>query len=166
MKICVELNLRTREVAKLFERRIKGDRLFIEAILHKIDKVIGHCRNQNVGALAKYQLMERCVADLTAHFTAEYEKFSKLLAKRSNDESIKYTVLGQFPQKIVVTNPLAMSLTEFFSVYDKLISIIKWLYQIDCFETNSAYFANVRRYQKIANKELSGLLLFFFTEKV
>ena len=55
MKINIELSLRTREVYQLFERKINGERMFIEAILHKFNTVINRCQQQNSQALLIYK---------------------------------------------------------------------------------------------------------------
>ena len=58
-----------------------------------------------------------------------------------------------------MTNPLAMQLIEFIEIYDKLIAILKLLHLAGCFESDEAYFGNIKRPQKMANTMLSDLIL-------
>lgn len=52
-----------------------------------------------------------------------------------------------------------MQLIEFIEIYDKLIAIVKLLHIAGCFESDEAYFGNIKRLQKIANAMLSALIL-------
>lgn len=159
MKASIVLSLRTREVYRLFERKISGDRFFIAAILHKINKVIHLCQNQDPQYMTTYHQMEQKILHLTQHFTTEIERFETLLAKKKEFDNKKATFIIQFRPLIVVSNPLTMQLIGLIETYDKLLATLKLLHLAGCFGREELYFGNIKRYQKMANQVLSALLL-------
>lgn len=159
MKASIELALRTREVNQLFHRKINGDRLFIEAILHKFNIVINRCNQQNPQALTAHKQIEQKLQDLTRQFTAEITKFEMLLTKKKYFDNKTINFLSQFHLKITVTNPLALQLIELIETYDKLIAMLKFLGLAGCFKEDEIYFENIKRIQKSTNSVLSKILL-------
>jgi hypothetical protein len=159
MKVSIELALRTREVYQLFERRINGDRLFIEAILHKFNIVMNQCRQQNPQAHAIYQQIHQDIVKITRHFTDEVTHFDALIAKKKDFSNTKVNYITQFRPVIIATNPLSMHLIEFIEIYDKLIAGLKLLQITGCFESDSVYWSNNKHYQKMANQMLSTVIL-------
>jgi len=159
MQVNIELSPRTHEVYQLFERRINGDRLFIEAILHKFNIVLNRSRQRDQQALTRYATMQQTIIDITRQFFSEFTKFEALLTKNKSFENkkVSYTVI--FQPSMIVTSSLAMHLIEFIETYDKLIAIVKLLHLAGCFASDDAYFGNIKRHQKIANQMLSNLLL-------
>ncbi|MFT4059658.1 MAG: hypothetical protein QM652_08930 [Legionella sp.] len=166
MKAEITLNLRTREVYKLFERKISGDRLFVEAILHKFNIIIGRCSKQDPIAIKALNVMDQQVNVLAQKFSAETKRFEILLSikKEFKDKPINFVV--QFHPKIIVCNPLSMKLAEVIEAYDSLIANLKLLRLVGCFDTDEAYFKNIKKYQKTANKALSELILHHMPEKL
>ncbi|WP_133139258.1 AcaB family transcriptional regulator [Legionella genomosp. 1] len=160
MKAEITLNLRTREVYKLFERKISGDRLFIEAILHKINIVIGRCRRQDPIAIKVLYEMEQQLNARTQEFASEIKRFEVLLSKKKEFKDKQINFVVQFHPKLIVYNSLILKLAEFFEVYDNLIANLKLLRLIGCFDTDEAYFINTQKYQKSANQTLSKIVLF------
>ena len=159
MKAEITLNLRTREVYKLFERKISGDRLFIEAILHKINCVIGQCRRQEPEALKVLNQMDQDLNALTQKFTSEIKRFEVLISKKKEFKDKQIDFVVQFYPKITVSNPLSMKLAELIGVYDQLIATLKLLRLAGCFDTDEIYFINIKKYQKNANQVLSKLII-------
>ena len=159
MQVNIELSLRTHEVYQLFERRISGDRLFIEAILHKFNIALNHSRQQPPKALTRYTAMQQTMIGITQEFNNEAVRFEGVLTKKKNFENKKISYAVKFQPSIIVTNPLAMQLIEFIEIYDKLIAIVKLLHLAGCFESDEAYFGNIKRLQKMANQMLSDLVL-------
>ena len=159
MKINIELSLRTREVYQLFERKINGERMFIEAILHKFNTVINRCQQQNSQALLIYKQINQKILELTQQFMEETTTFEFFIAKKKNFDNKKANFIVQFRPTIAVTNPLAMQLIELIDAYDKLVAMLKLLHLAGCFENDSAYFGNVRRIQKTTNQLLSHIAL-------
>ena len=159
MKANIELPLRTREVYQLFQRKINGDRLFIEAILHKFNTSINCCTQQNPSSPASYKQIERTILELTHQFANDITRFETLLTKKKIFEYKNISYIIKFRPVIIVTNPLAVQLIEFIEIYDRLISILKLLHLAGCFESNAACFNNIRRYQKMANQMLSTIVL-------
>lgn len=154
MKASIELELKTREVYQLFERRINGDRLFIEAILRKFNIVMNQRNIQKPAPLETYQRIEQRLHESIQQLTNEITRFEALLAKRKfGGQKINY--ITQFRPTVVVSNPLAMLLVRFIVTYDKLVAVIKLLRLAGCFETDEIYFGNIQRHQKIANQILS-----------
>ena len=158
MKASIELALRTREVYQLFERRINGDRLFIEAILHKFNIVMNQCRQQEPLAHLTSKQMEQNIVKLIQQFSAEIAQFEALLEKKVfAGKQANYVV--QFRPTIIVTNPLTIQLIKFLEIYDKMFTILKILQLAGCFESDEIFWNNTKRYQKMVNQMLSDLLL-------
>ncbi len=159
MKVSIELALRTREVYQLFERRISGDRLFLEAILHKFNIMMNRCRQRDPLALASYKQIKKNIIGFTQQFTDEITRFETLLATKKDFAHTKISYIPQFRPVMIVTNPLSMQLIEFIEIYDKLIAALKLLQLAGCFESDEIFWGNTKRYQKIANQMLSDLVL-------
>lgn len=158
MKASIELALRTREVYQLFERRISGDRLFIEAILHKFNIRMNRCRQRDPLALAGYKQIEKII-EFSQQFTDEITRFETLLAMKKDFAHTKFSYTPQFRPVMIVTNPLSLQIIGFIEIYDKLIATLKLLRLTGCFESDDIYFSNIKRYQTIVNQILSELLL-------
>lgn len=159
IKASITLELRTREVYQLFERRISGDRLFIEAILHKLNIIANRYKQNEHQALAIYQQMQQSIYELTQSFAYELARFEMLLAKKKELAGKQINTIIKYRPTMIVNNPLSMQLFEFIKMYDKLICIVKLLHLAGCFDSNDGYFSNIKRFQKISNKMLSGILL-------
>lgn len=159
MKASIELSLRTREVYQLFQRKINGDRLFIEAILHKFNIVINRCQKKDPQALITYKQIEQLTQKLIKQFMNETIRFEQLLAKKKKFDSKNISITVQFLPSIIVTNPLAMQLIELIETYDKLTASLKLLHLAGCFDEDGIYFENAKRIQKLANQSLSRIIL-------
>ena len=159
MKISIELALRTREVYRLFERRISGDRLYIAAILHKFNIVINRCRQRDPLALASYQQMIQEIIKFTQQYSDEIARFEAMLTKKKDFTGTKVSYITKFRPAIIVTNPLSMLLIEFIEIYDKLIAVLKLLQLAGCFESDEIFWSNTKRYQKMTNQMLSDFVL-------
>lgn len=158
MKARIAIELKTREVHQLFERKINGDRLFIDAILHRFNRVMNRCNQQESAALLTYQEIEQKLQERIQHFTNEITRFEALLAKRKfGGQAINY--ITQFRPAVLVSNPLAMLLVGFLVAYDNLMAVIKLLRLAGCFETDEIYFENIQIHQKTANRVLSAFIL-------
>ena len=159
MKAERTLRLQTREVYQLFERRISDDRLFIDAVLHKINSVIWWSRRHDPAALKVLHEMEQQLNTLTQEFAFEMKRYEDLLSKKKEfkDKRINFGV--HFHTKITVRNPISMKLAELIEVYDQLIAILKLLRVARCFETDKAYFIYMKQKQKHTNQTLSRVFL-------
>lgn len=83
MKAEITLNLRTREVYKLFERKINNDTLFIKAILHKFNKIRSSaCRHTNTSKSLLDSMEHQFVQGIKV-FTHETTRYEQLLYKKS-----------------------------------------------------------------------------------
>lgn len=159
MKVSIELALRTREVYQLFERRINGDRLFIDAILHKFNIVLARHRQKEPDAATSFNQIEKKINGLSQQFLDDIERFEMLLAKKQKAGNTKINYVIQFQPVIIVQNQLALKLIEFVEIYDKLIALLKFLKFAECYESDIDYLNNINRYQKMANQVLSTLML-------
>ncbi|HFL2715788.1 TPA: hypothetical protein ACGWTM_002976 [Legionella pneumophila] len=159
MKAELTLNLRTREVSKLFERRINSNTLFVEAILHKINKIIAKANKQDLLALKALSDIEQELTLLTQKFTSESKRLGDLISKMKEFKDKKINFVVQFHPTIEVTNPINLKLAELISGYDELIATIKLLRLAGCFDSDESYFLNIKQYQKMANRVLSGILI-------
>lgn len=159
MKASIELSLKTREVYKLFERKINGDRLFIASILHKFNLVMRGCRQKTPEALGTFNQMKQSMMSLTQQFAMKHTHLENLLQKKKVFTDKKINLITQFHPTISICNPLCIDLIEFIETYDKLIAIIKILHLAGCFGTGSDYYANIKRIQMLSNQMLSNILL-------
>jgi hypothetical protein len=155
----IELSLRTREVYQLFERKINGDRLFIQTILHKLNTIINRCNQQEPLALLAHQQIKQKIQELTRQFRADIAKFESLLAKKKilANKAIHFTV--QFNPVIEITNPLSMALIELIEAYDQLVVTSKLLHFAGCFASTQDHYAHVKKAQDATNQTLSNILL-------
>lgn len=158
MQVNIEIALRTREVFKLFERKIVGNRLFIHTILHKFNIVMNHNKQQGLQECSTFYQMEQAVVTLTQQFRDEINCFNQVLNKRKAFDSTKTNFIAQFHPMITVSNPLSMRLVEFIEVYDELVATVKLLNLSGCFVSDIDYYANIKRIQKLANKMLSSVI--------
>jgi len=158
MKVTMILELKTREVNQLFERKINGDRLFIDAILHKFNRVTGECRKQSSNAQKTYQLIEKSMLSLTQQFFDEVGRFKGMLEKGTGLGDKKITITPTFHPKINIENQLAVQLMEFIKIYDNLVATLKLLHLTGCFESEQAYYAQITRIQKMTNRMLSQII--------
>lgn len=159
MKATIKLALRTREVFNLFKRTINGDRLFIDAILHKFKIVMSQHEHQTPSRLIAFNDIEQAMLTLTQQFSDEISRFEQVLAKRKalNDKKINF--IEQFHPSIIVSNTLCLHLIEFIEMYDKLVALIKLLHLAGCFTSDNDYYANIQRIQTITNRMLSHVIL-------
>jgi hypothetical protein len=160
MKVTVTLELKTREVNQLFERKINGDRLFINAILHKFNRVTGLCRKEAPGAQEAYQNIEKSVLNLTQQFSDEVNRFRGILEKKTGLSSKKISISPTFHPKIFAENPLTVHLIELIETYDNLVATLKLLHLAGCFQSEQDYYANITRSQKVVNRMLSKILVY------
>ncbi|HDU7890476.1 hypothetical protein [Legionella pneumophila] len=159
MKAEITLNLRTREVYKLFERKISGDRLFIDAILHKMNIIISRCHKQDSAAFKVLYEMEKLLDTLIQEFVSETKRFEALLFKKKEFKDKQINFVVQFHPKIIISNPTSEKLVALIEAYDLLVALMKLLHLCGCFDSNNSYLNNVRNLQKTVNKNLSHILL-------
>lgn len=159
MKACIELSLRTKEVYQLFERKIHGNRLFIEAILHKFNLVAHLSQDEEPDSMVIFKQMEQAILLITQQFTDEVDRFESVLMKRNNLNCKKIDFMARFNTKIPTTNSLSMQLANFIEIYDRLIATLKLLHIAGCFETIEDYYENIKRLQKLANRMLSNIMM-------
>lgn len=159
MKANVELNLHTREVYQLFERKINDNQLFIPAILRKFDRAMQGCNQQDPQSLMLYKQIELKIQELTQQIRTDTTKFELFLKKKKIFDSSKVNFRIQFRATITVNTPLCMQLIELIDRYDKFVIVLKLLCLAGCFETDAIYFANVTRVQKLMNRTLSRIML-------
>ncbi|MCH9757402.1 MAG: hypothetical protein K0U37_09465 [Gammaproteobacteria bacterium] len=158
MKVIVTLELKTHEVNQLFKRRINGERLFINAVLHKFNRITGLCQKQTQGTQETYQLIEKSMLSLTQQFSDETSRFKETLGKQKGLGDKKITITSTFHPKIAVENPLAVHLIEFIEAYDNLVAKLKLLHLAGCFRSKQDYYANITRIQKLSNRMLSKII--------
>lgn len=159
MQANIELALKTREVFKLFERRIDGNRLFIEAILRKFNIVMKQCKQQEPSASEAYNQIKQSMLLLTRQFADEVGRFEAVLAKRNDFDSKRINFIAQFYPIIPLKTPLSLHLVAFIETYDKLIALIKLLDWTGFFTSNNDCYSNINRIQKLANQMLSHITL-------
>jgi hypothetical protein len=158
MKVTITLNLKTREAHQLFQRKINGDRLFINAILHKLNKITGLCRKEAPGAQETYQNIEKSILSLTQQFSDEIIRFRRILQKKTGLGDKKITITPTFHSQIIIENPLTACLTKFIETYDNLVATLKLLYLAGSFESEQIYYANITPIQKIVNQALGKMI--------
>lgn len=159
MKTTVTLELKTREVHHLFKRKISSSRLFIDAILHKLNKLIGLRKKGLPETEEHYQVIKQHLNDLNQYLEAEAKRFQEFVQKDPLLKNKTISFKAQFFPEIRVENSLTVTLIACIEQYDKLITIIKLLYLAGYFKSTQDYYANIKRTQKIANQALSKIIL-------
>lgn len=152
MQLTIDLHLKTREVYQLFQLRISDTRFFMDAVSRKINRI----------ALVAPEIQRQIEQDLRSLITAFAQKitsFEKLLDKNKSIKTKTIKVIPQFHTKLTLTNKLGFLLVEFIESYDNLISLIRLLHLAACFDSDAAYYANLRHVKKMGNRMLSNLLL-------
>lgn len=81
MKAEITLNLRTREVHKLFERKIRNDTLFIKAILHRFNTIRSACHQNPYTSKLLLDNIEQQLLTGIQIFTDEITRHEQLLYK-------------------------------------------------------------------------------------
>ena len=152
MQLTIDLHLKTREVYKLFELKISDTRFFMDAVLRKINRI------DLVAPEIQLQI-EQDLRSLITEFSQKSAFFEKMLDKNKNIQAKVVNIIPQFYSKITVTNKLGLLLIEFIEIYDNLIAIIKLLHLAACFDSDEAYYTNLRNVKKMGNRMLSNLLL-------
>lgn len=152
MQLTIDLHLKTREVYKLFELRISDTRFFMDAVLRKINRI-------DLIAPEIQLHIEQDLRSLITEFSQKSASFEKMLDKNKNIKAKAVKIIPQFYSKITVTNKLGLLLVELIEIYDNLISLIKLLHLAACFDSDEAYYANLRNVKKMGNRILSKFLL-------
>ena len=152
MQLTIDLHLKTREVYQLFQLRISDTRFFMDAVLRKINRI------DLVAPEIQLQI-EQDLRSLITEFSQKSAFFEKMLDKNKNIQAKVVNIIPQFYSKITVTNKLGLLLVEFIEIYDNLIAIIKLLHLAACFDSDEAYYTNLRNVKKMGNRMLSNLLL-------
>jgi len=159
MKVTMTLELKTREVNQLFERRINGDRLFIDAILHKLNQITGAYRKNIPNAATHYQSVQQDLQNLTQYLANQTKSLTTTLQQNSVLRNKTLTFKTQFFPMVRLENPLALTLVTCIEQYDKLVTTVKLLHLAGCFESTQAYYANTKRIQKKMNLGLSRIII-------
>ena len=152
MQLTIDLHLKTRDVYRLFELKIDDKRYFMDSVLRKINRI----------ELITPEVYLQIAQDLRALITEFSKKsafFEKMLDKNKNIKTKEVNIIPQFYSKFTVTNKLGLLLIEFIEIYDNLISLIKLLHLAACFDSDEAYYANLRNVKKMGNRILSKFLL-------
>lgn len=152
MQLTIELQLKTREVYRLFELKINGKHLFIDSVFRKIHRI--HLVTPEI-----HRQVEQELRELIAKFTQKTVSFEKMLDRNKSIKAKAVDVIPQFHFRVIVTNKLGLLLVEFIELYDNLIALMKLLHLSGCFDSNEAYNANIRNVKKMGNRMLSDLLL-------
>lgn len=156
MQLTIDLHLKTREVYQLFEIKISDKRFFMDAVLRKINRI-------DLLAPEIQLQIEQDLRSLITEFAQKSASLEKMLNKNIKVKSVN--IIPQFYSKLTVTNKQGLLLVEFIEIYDKLISLIKLLHLAACFDSDEAYYANLRRVKKDCNRMLSQILITAKTEK-
>ncbi len=152
MQLTIELHLKTRDIYRLFELKINGKHLFIDSILRKIN--YSHLVTPEI-----HRQVEQELRELIAKFTEKTVSFEKMLDRNKSIKAKAVDIIPPFHFRVIVTNKLGLLLVEFIECYDHLIALIKLLHLSGCFDSNEAYYANIRSVKKMGNRILSDLLL-------
>lgn len=158
MKTSVTLELKTREAYQLFTRKIKDDRLFIEAVLHKLNKIAGQYKNRSRATEAAYHSTKQKLNKLEKQFESDTRKYQDLTQQHPILHNTTITVKAQFFPTIMIKNSLILAFIQLIQRYDALLSTIKMLHLAGCFETTPAYYANIRRVQTALNQTVGHIL--------
>ena len=152
MPLTIELHLKTHEVYRLFELKIDEKRLFMDSVFKKINRI-------DLTAPDTYLKIEQDLRSLISEFTQKTELFEKMLESNTKMKTKTINVTPRFHTSIHLTNKLVILLIEFINCYDNLIALIKLLHLSACFDSDKAYYINLKHIKKMGNKALSNFLL-------
>jgi hypothetical protein len=155
MKATITLELKTREAYHLFTRKINGDRLFIDTILHKLNKITGACRKKDAKVIEQYQYIKRKFLELKNYFKIEDKKLISILQEEECLKGKIITTRSQFHPILEVENSLTMELIQVLEHFDSLMATVRLLFLAGSFKSSSAYYTSISKYQKILNQVLS-----------
>ncbi len=158
-KTSVTLELKTREAHHLFKRTISGNRLFIDAILHKLNKIVALSKKDGAKTEACYQITKQRLRNLTNYFSNENLQLLEVIQREPALKGKTITFKAQFYPKISLENSLTYELIKLIERYDALISTAKLLYLTGCFESESAYYTNIKRFQVMINQALGQIVI-------
>lgn len=150
MKIVVTLNLANREVLHLFSRKMDGKRLFMDALLHKFNKVMGVCQES-------IHQIEQMLSELSHQFERDIMVYSELLAHKQSPSIQSTAAIRQFHPEIIVCNQLGMQLVKLIEAYDCWMTTLKLLRVTMGFEQEEDYYVNIRRGQREINRALGKI---------
>ena len=153
MPLTIELHLKTHEVYRLFELKIDEKRLFMDSVFKKINRI-------DLTAPEAHLQVEQDLRSLISEFTQKTELFEKMLENNTKIKAKFIHVAPKFHTSIHLTNKLGILLIEFINCYDNLIALIKLLHLSSCFDSDAAYYTNLKNAKKIGNKMLSNIFLF------
>lgn len=159
MKATITLELKTREVHHLFTRTINNKRLFMDAILHKLNQIAGAYQKEMPNADLRYQSIQEDLQNLTQYLADQTKLLMATLQKNLVLCDKTLTFKTQFFPVVRLENPLAFTLVTCIEQYDKLVMTIKLLHLAGCFESTQAYYANIKRIQKVVSCGLSGIIV-------
>lgn len=152
MSLTIELHLKTFEVYRLFEFKIDEKRLFMDSVFKKINRI-------DLAAPETHLQVEQDLRSLISEFTQKTELFEKILESNTKMKTKTINVTPRFHISIHLTNKLGILLIEFVNCYDNLIALIKLLHLSACFDSDAAYYTNLKNVKKIGNRTLSKILL-------
>ena len=153
MQLTIDLHLKTQDVYRLFELKIGDTRYFIDSVLKKINRI------ELMTPEAHLQI-ERDLKLLISDFTDKTEAFEKMLDNNKSIKAKAIKITSQFHTKITITNKLGLLLIESIRIYDNLIALIKLLRLAACFDSDAAYYTNLKNVKKMGNRVLSNVLLY------
>ena len=158
MQVELTLGLRTPEVYQLFERKIGGDRLFINEVLKKFNKMRAHCHQDRQQGLELIEKTENNLLEMTRYFSTEINRFAQLL-KQKEYLANKLEFTAQYHPKIIIYNRLEILLADFLENYDQLIAHLKLLRLSGCFTSDSDFLFHLSNTQYQANNLLSSIII-------
>lgn len=158
MRTSITLELKTREAYQLFTRKIKGEHLFIDAILHKFNKIDRLAKKNIPGAIEQYNTLKHRLSILAQQFETDNQNHLGLIQKNSILRGKAISVKTQFYPEIKVKNALTVDLIQLIQRYDTLFSTIKLLHLAGCFESTQDYYANIKCVQTKLNQILGHML--------
>lgn len=159
MKKTIELHLKNREVYQLFERKIKGNRLLIDMVLHKLNQIACQYPSQLTNGIDNHHKIEHTLLKATQEFMDEIQRFEQVLRKKREHDDLTNTIVLSFKSQITLNNTLDVKLIDFIRSYDTLVTILKCLQLTGCFATYESFFINTKRIQKSVNLVLSTIVL-------
>lgn len=160
MRSIVTISLANHELATLFERRLSGNRLFMDQVTLKLGLMVRQCMDGNVQALVSLMHIQEKILNEIDYVFDETDKYQGRIDKRSNSTNRnKVEFTKHFKGKISCSNEISFNLVELFNQYDELISKLKHFLLIGGFEDRVGFFAVKSRYQKRLNRLLSEIVL-------
>ena len=158
MNAIMTLNLVNKESNRLFTRKIGDKRLFINAILVRINGLVHDALLGKTGALIESYKVNFGICNMTDFFYDEIDKYEGLLERRNGIDYSKVSFTSKFKHEISCDCEININFMGLIESFDKLTSIINLVYLSGGFDSRGSFYSVEKKIQKKLNSLLSQIV--------